>query len=625
MSGVCAIITFDGSPVAPDLLTGMTDAAPHRASVGVGRWEAGGVAMAHLATRDPAGTAGQPVVRHGLVLVADARVDNRQELVPFLVRRGFLAGDVDSTRDAEIIMAAHRCWGDAASQQIIGDFAYLLWDRLRRRLLAARDPMAMRPLYYRMDGRRRAIVASEIGQILAAPDVPCAIDERGIVATLAGPYLPADATVYQGISQLAPSYQLVADSGGARIAEFWRPDPERRIGADEGAPDLLRTAFERAVSDRLAAHRSTAVSLSGGLDSGSIASMAGWLRERGRKTGIPLRTYSWAFAELADSDERAISSIIVDHYSLPAAAVQGDDAWPLSAYPEHGPDRDDPLIWPYQTLIDRTIARAAEDGADVLMSGDRGDELLGDWVFDELGLLTSGRLLEAARDLRRAARYERISLARGLRRHLLRPLGLTYTPGLHRPKGQGTAASRWAPWIPDSASQRVALPDMVQQAREPAGFDGYARSLRHARLFSPQGVRIATLGERRQARHGIGFADPYADRRLIELVLALPQWQVQRRGRPKLLMRDAMSGVIPEAACRTAGKQIPVGLFDRAFRDRAVPLVRELLTGSRAAAEGWLDESAALTAFEGYVRTGRSANDFWWPLMVEWWLRRWWS
>jgi asparagine synthase (glutamine-hydrolysing) len=624
MSGICAIITFDGSPVAPEVLTAMTDAAPHRARLGVGRWEACGVAMAQLATRGPAGRAGQPVVRHGLVLVADARVDNRQELVPFLVRRGFLAGEADSTRDAEIIMAAHRCWGDAASQRIIGDFAYLLWDGLRRRLLAARDPLAMRPLYYRMEGRRRALLASEIGQILAAPGVPCAIDERGIVATLAGPYLPADATVYQGISQLAPAHQLVADSDGSRVATFWRPDPDRRIGTDEGAPDLLRTAFERAVSDRLAAYRTPAVSLSGGLDSGSIASMAGWLQQRGHAIGSPLRTYSWAFLTLPDSDERAVSSLITDHYSLAAAAVDGDDAWPLSHYPDHGPDRDDPLIWPYQLLNDRTIVRAAEDGADLLMSGDRGDELLGDWVFDEIGLFRSGHLLGAARDLRRAAWEEHVSVIQAVRRHALKPLVFTYVPALYRLKQRSISRPQWAPWIPNSMAGRVALSDMVRQAREPSRFDGYARGLRHARLFSAQGARIATLAERRRARLGIGFSDPYADRRLIELVLALPQWQVQRRGSPKQLMREAMVGIIPEPALQVVGKRIPVGLFDRAFRDRSVLLVRHLLTGSRAAAEGWLDEAAALATFERYARTGSAANDFWWPLMVEWWLRRWW-
>jgi hypothetical protein len=54
-------------------------------------------------------------------------------------------------------------------------------------------------------------------------------------------------------------------------------------------------------------------------------------------------------------------------------------------------------------------------------------------------------------------------------------------------------------------------------------------------------------------------------------------------------------------------------------------VVRDLLTHSRAAAHGWLDEAAVRDVHQGYLETGDSHWDFWWPLTVEMWLRRWWD
>ena len=470
-------------------------------------------------------------------------------------------------------------------------------------------------------------MASEIKQLLAAPAVPCAIDERGIVATLAGPYLPADATVYDGIGQVAPGRILLIDADGVTVRRGWAPDPDRRLHVDdEGAADVLRDTLSRAVEDRLRAVKPVGLLLSGGMDSGSIASTAGRLAQTGTLTGERLRTFSWAFPSRPDADERAVSDGIVAHYDLANVAVDGDDRWPLAGYPDGAPDRDDPFIWPYQRLHERTIDRAAATGVGVLMTGDRGDELLGDWVFDEPGLLRAGRPRTAVDELREAARSERRSTGATMRRHLIRPWLWHHAPrAAARMDRRGADVPPPAPWIPEAVARRVDLRDLIADATRVPRFDGYARSLRYQRLTFAQAARIATAGERARARSGLGYADPFADRRLVELVLALPQWQIQGRRRPKHLLRQAMRGVMPEDVRRRAGKSIPVSLFDRGLRDRSVATVRSLLTDSHAAQRGWLDAASARDAYEGYVRTGAARYDFWWPLIVEWWIRRWWS
>ena len=111
-----------------------------------------------------------PLVAHGRVVVADARLDNRDELLSTL-RRSRLLDDSDQT-DAAVVLAAHRRWGARCAEHLVGDFAFVVWEAASRTLLAAHDPMGMRSLAYHVAPGRRLVVASDVAQVLAAPGVP---------------------------------------------------------------------------------------------------------------------------------------------------------------------------------------------------------------------------------------------------------------------------------------------------------------------------------------------------------------------------------------------------------------------------------------------------------------------
>jgi asparagine synthase (glutamine-hydrolysing) len=623
LAGLCVSASFDGRRTASQDVGAMARAAPHRGDDGTGTWSGDGVALVHqrLVVLPEDAQCPQPLVQGSLVLVADARLDNRDELVPQLVRSGYLV-DAGEVPDAEVLLAAYRAWGTACPGRLVGDFAFVVWDDRRRRLVAARDPMGMRALHYRWEPRRRLLLATEVKQVLAADGVPRELDEAALAATLTGPYLPATWTAFAGVAQLAPGHVLEADASGCRTRLAWRPDPTRRFaGGLQDAAEAFREVLGEAVRARLRCAGPVGVWLSGGMDSGSLASTAGLLRERGAvPADTRLHSYSWAFSDLPDSDERTVSDHIVRRFGLTGTDVQADDGWPLAGYPEHGPDEDDPFCWVYQALVERTVDRGQADGVRLLLSGDRGDEVTGDWVFDELGLLIAGQLGPAAADLHLAGPTPWAAA----RRAGLQPLVQRTLPGLvaHRTRNRAP----WPAWVRDGFARRTGLADLVAESQRLPAFGGPARSARHHRVFSPQSARIAVLRDRTRARRGIGFADPYSDRRLVELVLSLPQWQVQRRSDAKALARHAMVGVMPEQARTAAAKTIPVSLYDRGLRERAVPVVEALLTGSQAAARGWLDEGAAQAAYHHYVRTGESpVDDLWWVLSTEMWLRRWWT
>ena len=178
MSGICGVVHFDGAPVDPKVLRQMAEVVAYRGPDGIRYWIDGNVGLAHLALnatpealreRQPL-----PSVDGLTCLTADARVDNRSELVRTLTSKGCLQ-QKDPT-DADLILAAYRCWGEACPEHIIGDFAFAIWDGHNRWMFCARDPFGVRPLHYSQVGQTLC-VASEAQQVLQHPAMPWRLDE----------------------------------------------------------------------------------------------------------------------------------------------------------------------------------------------------------------------------------------------------------------------------------------------------------------------------------------------------------------------------------------------------------------------------------------------------------------
>jgi asparagine synthase (glutamine-hydrolysing) len=637
MSGICGIVHFDGAPVDPEVLCQMAQAAAHRGVDGIRYWLDHTVGLAHLVHNitPESQREQQPLVsqQQDVALSADARLDNRDDLLRLLTSRGHLTASPTPT-DAQVILAAYRCWGPACAAHLLGDFAFVVWDAVHRRLFAARDAMAMRAFYYRVEPRR-LLFATEVKQLLVVPDVPVRLFEPAVGAHLAGPYGLLEWTFYDGIAQLPPAHALLVDAAGHRTWRYWDIDPDFQIRYAHEAEyvEHFLEIFQEAVRCRLRSVKPVGISLSGGMDSGSIAATAGWLRTHGAACAPPpLQAYCWDFTELPQCGERHISDGLVHHYGLSVTYIPADTAWPLKDYPAHGPDRDDPFIWVYQTLIEHTLAAAQAEGMGLLLVGDRGDEMVGDWVFDHPGLLRSRQWRLLWDELQAHSQWLGASMSTTVQRHLLRPLLLSWWPegkaeGLRRYLRQlrSSATLSYPAWIRPEFANRIELAEIIRQSAPQPNVNGAARRLRYERIFMFPGVRIATAGERSQARFGLGFADPWSDRRLASFVLAVPQWVIQRVQEPKRIARQAMRGIMPETVRQAACKSEPVALFERGFMCRAKDTVLDFITNSQAAARGYVDATALDQYYASFLRGEPQDDDFWWPLTLEMWLRQYWS
>ena len=605
----------------------MADAAAYRGPDGIEVWSGTHASLGHLALNVTSEDEreSQPLVKESLVLVADARIDNRSALQS-KVRRQLRTS---SPTDADLILAAYRKWGTECPGRLIGDFAFAVWNQDTQRLFAARDPMGMRPLHYRVEDER-LLFASDVKQLLAAPDVPARISKPMVAAYLQNQFEPLDWTFYEGISQLKPAHALlVQPDDTVRTWRYWDIDPENRIRYDDERDyvEHFREVFAEAVRARLRSTEPVGLFLSGGVDSGSIASMAGHLKET-EGLGCPtLRTYSWAFETLTQCDERKVSAPIVERYGFPSTPIDAESVR-LIGPPNGVPDRDSPLMSHYQALIARGLERAQEHGVRCMLSGQNGDLVVGSWIFDNITLLRQGKLKTLWEELRAQREAFGLSFQDLFWHTLYRPVRAQIWPEDTLPALREPLRRLWRtvrpappsspppPWMSEDFRNRTNLPSVSNQL--PTSLQEFARRRRYETIHTPLQRRIGAWSERLFARHRMTYADPWADRRLIEYVMAIPQHQIFRRGKNKSISRRAMRGVMPDQTWANLQKVSRSPLYNFELKDEASERVRVYLRQDNS-----LLKSDALETYYKDRLENKKDEDFrfWLALCLNMWMR----
>lgn len=494
------------------------------------------------------------------------RLDNRRRLAAELGRPAPTPG---AAADAALARAAWERWGATCAERFLGPFAFVAWDPFRRRVVAARDALGERTLCYAHDPDRGLLVAAfDEGAVLAHPAVPATPDDDTWARWFAVEPPRPGATFYAAVRELPPAGRLLVDAAGARCETWWHPPSadsgERRSDADWCA--LFRATLEESVAACLEGTGERAgVLLSGGLDSSSVALLAA-------RQGTPPLALSWVFdaPELAACDERRWIADVVRRGGLEARRVVADDAVPLAGATAELTLPDRPPGNPYRPLKQRLYAAAREAGVGVVLTGACGDLL---WTGGRRGaaasLLAAGRPLAAAGELSTAAAERRwgdlLQAAAGL------------APVLPRRR------RRARPWLRPEVARRL----------DDAPATGDVTARRAAALTGLRAARGVSGETAWAAREGVEVRDPYRDRRMVELALALPARLLHRRGEDKVLLRRALADLLPPSVARRRGSAPLLPLFLRGVcgveRGRARRLLERGERWRRYVREEWLD------------------------------------
>lgn len=558
MGAIAAVHNLDGRPADPALLERMLAAMAHRGPDGCGRWVDGSAGIGHLAFHTTPEACGhsQPIVdgEAGLVLALDGRIDNRDELSDALRSHGaqIMRGD-----DAELVLRAWRCWGEAALERIEGDFAFALWDGRGRELFCARDHSGIVPLYYYCDGVT-FLAASELHALFEHPAVPREANEGFIGEYLTGNLYNRAETVYQRIMRLEPAHLLVVRRGAATSRKYFELAPEKpiRYRDDREYGDHFRELFASAVKRRLRTITLVGAELSGGLDSTSVVGMAARLIRDGAAAVAGFETFSNLFDD-PNADERLYSDEAARFCGVENTHVNcgvADLSYFIGAIRTY---RDLPGAPNGVSFL--TLRRmAADKGIRVVLTGLGGDQWMSGSGYHDAELIRQGRIGELLRAL--------ASEGRSLRRIITRLIKKGLWPLMPEPMRRAIIRHvlRRQPFpstIKPEFARRIHLADRIAKSwRYPPGMNiGEATILR---IFTdPSLARALEMSNRDAAACGIEERHPFYDVRLVRFFMNIPDEQRWRPGLTKYVLRQAMSGLIPELVRRRVSK----AFFDTMF------------------------------------------------------------
>ena len=293
-------------------LDAMTAAIAHRGPDDHGTYSeaAAGIALGHvrLSIIDLSAAGHQPMASDDgtVVLAFNGELYNYQELRRELEALGRA---FRSRSDTEVAVNALAQWGPAALGRFNGMFALAAWNTKTRKLLLARDPLGMKPLYY----TGRAIdggfaFASELKAFLALPGFEAEINPSSLQQYLEFGYVFDETdTTLAGVSKLPPGHamEVVAGRAAAPYAYFLPSVTGARAEPPiDQVADRLHETLSTVVRQHLVADVPVGLLLSGGLDSSVIAALAA--------RDAHVATISMGFAE-SSVDERAYARTVARH------------------------------------------------------------------------------------------------------------------------------------------------------------------------------------------------------------------------------------------------------------------------------------------------------------------------
>jgi len=611
----------DREPVGDDIER-MVETLDHRGpdgsgSVGLDRSALGQLRLQTGKSRE---RAAEPYHQDDLVVVADARLDNRAELR----RRLDVPNDVGVT-DVELIARAYREWGIDCPDELLGAFAFAVCDRSNDRLICARDHMGVKPLYWWHDDGLTTF-GSEIKGILAHRSVSNELFEPRIGTYLAGTYHDIEWTFYAGIARLPAGCRLVVEENGAATSSYWDLDPSRelQLGSDRAYANRFRELFLDAVERRTRDVSLVGTMLSGGLDSSAVACTADHLNE----TREPIHTFSQVFEDVSECDEREYIEAVLDHGNFEAHYLLGDRDGPLTHIDELGTAVDGP-VFPSNLFLHRNMYRAAADeGLAVLLDGFDGDNTVSHGYGYLTELARAGSFLRLYRQTRAAAGIEHFRY-RSMRQLLWRYVVARLAPdpcriAWRKLQGRDDPVERISPIIDTEFATRTGLRDLLSTTK-PFDPPKTARQEHYNDLQRPSMQVLLEICDKVAAFHGIEPRYPFFDKRLVEFCLALPPTQKFGGDRTRVVMRRALDQIYPTAVKSRASKTSLRPNFERGLFGRDRERLEQLIDNIPPKVEQAIDSDEFSSLTERFGRSdssGETAHVLWRIATLSDWVQK---
>jgi asparagine synthase (glutamine-hydrolysing) len=550
MSGIFGIYHLTGEPIQPKQLEAMSDWLAHRGSDAVNLWFDKSVGLGHrmLWTTPESLTEQLPLSNRSgdFVITADARIDNREELIAKL---GFQGISPTEIADSRLILAAYEKWGKYCPSHLLGDFAFVIWDKRRRQVFCARDPMGVRPLYYYQSQQLFAF-ASEIKALLCLPQVPQRLNELKVAEYLVRVAHDKANTFYQDIHRLPGAHSLSVGYRHSNYQQYWQWDMHRdiRLNSTREYAEAYRELLTQAVACRTRSAFPVGSMLSGGLDSSSIACIANPMMQA---KGSNLHTFSAIFPglpqeDLARVDERFFIDAVLAKGGFIPHNVHADELSPLFERDRIAWHMDEAFAAPNLYMYWALCQKAQQNQVRIILDGIDGDNTVSHgqaYLFD---LAKAFKVRSFLWQAKAYARQYHLPLREVAWKWTIQPLIPDSLENFWKTV-QGNGHPDWSVYaVNPQFAKRIQLSQHLKAVERKDSVPAYSAREAHWNGLNSGLIQYCLeIADKAAAAFSLSPAYPFCDRRLMEFCLAIPAEQKFSDGWTRLIARRGMDGILP--------------------------------------------------------------------------------
>jgi asparagine synthase (glutamine-hydrolysing) len=402
---------------------------------------------------------------------ANARLDARYDL---------------NGSDAELILHAYEKWGDDCVKHLIGDFAFAIWDGRKQRYFCARDHFGVKPFYFTHIDNDFAF-SSSLNELRLNPRVSNTLNEIAV-----GDYLlfgvnqDLSTTIFKDIQRLQPGHTLIVANGSITVKPYWKPEPaETRFRDPSSYVERFSELLSRAVKDRVTTDR-VAISMSGGLDSTSLAAIAcEQLKD--------VHGFAVVYDSLIPDEERHYSTLAAEHLGIPVTHLSADR---YSLFDEQAPgemDQPEPFLISPLTGQFNDLLRLCAEFSPVALTGYDGDAFMN------------------------------VPPPPGVKTRIKRLIG----------KKRAATEGRPYSWLDESFAKRTHLDERWRR-----------ESINQASPFNPIWTALFEGYDPSSTKLNLEVRHPFMDVRLVEFLSSIPvrPWRINKH-----ILRVAMKDQLPAA------------------------------------------------------------------------------
>ena len=493
------------------------------------------------------------------------RVVFNGEIYNFLELRRELErfGHVFRTRcDTEVIILGYKQWGDEVLNRLNGMFGLAIWDERKRRLVIARDPFGIKPIYYKIEGGKVSF-GSEIRTILAASEESPGPDPTALNLFLRYRFTPSPYTVFKDIRKLAAGTMLIFQDGGYSLRRWYRyrPQPFSPAKSDGQARDELLEIYKRAVKRHLLSDVPLGLLLSGGVDSALLLALMNLY-------GNSWRTFTVGYGKVFADDELADAAQTAAVFASKHTEVLLDRRTFEESLPRVVEFMEEPVATPSILPMFFVCERARRD-VKVALIGQGPDELFGGYrrhlgirygpLWGGLPKWVRGSISSVVEALPRNETLKRgvrsLDTRERLRRYqqVLSLLPGDQIDGLFKPDVLPLAAGD------EVLKSWEEFSDLMAETDELGG-------LQFIELRSTLPDELLMYADKLSMAHSLEVRVPYLDKEVVEYVERLRASLKVRNGAGKWLHREICEAFLPATILRRKKRGFAMNVVDEWFR-----------------------------------------------------------